>query len=133
MKLPFRSGKGKGTPVKAAPARASTTKPLARLSLRSQMLLLMLAGLLLAVLPPLVVYMQTEFQLRGAGQRHAEQVAGLLAGGIRQWVEQQALTAERAVTDPELARLMEQGDEAARATQAEQLAGRVPTAVRVRL
>ncbi|HED52337.1 MAG TPA: phosphomannomutase/phosphoglucomutase [Gammaproteobacteria bacterium] len=97
------------------------------------MLLLMLAGALLVSLPPLVIYMQTEFQLREAGQRQAEQVAGLLAGGVQQWLEDRAMTAERAVRVPELARIMEQGDKSVLATQAEQLAALFPDAVRVRL
>lgn len=123
MKLPFRSGKAREKPVKAA----------RHLSLRSQMLLLIIAGVLLAALPPLVVYLQTEYRLREAGQRHAEQAAGLLAGSIRQWVRGQAAMAERAVKNPELARLLEQGNKSAVATEAEQLAGLFPTAVRVRL
>ncbi|VAW81378.1 Phosphoglucomutase @ Phosphomannomutase, partial [hydrothermal vent metagenome] len=131
MKLPFRSGKGKS--VKTAPTKTSATKAPARLSLRSQMLLLMLAGALLVSLPPLVVYMQTEFQLREAGRQQAEQVAGLLAGGTRQWIEDRATSAERTVKVPALARLMEQGDESTLATRAEQLAALFPDAVRVRL
>ncbi|TCK17118.1 phosphomannomutase [Thiogranum longum] len=133
MKLPFRSEKGKDKPVKAATAKESGTKSAVSLGLRSQMLLLMLVGVLLAALPPLVVYMQTEFQLRDAGQQHAEQVAGLVAGDVRQWVKTQAAMAERAVNSPELARIMEQGDESAISAQAEQLTGLFPAAVRVRL
>ena len=133
MKLPFRSGKDKTRPVKAATAKEPTSKIIKRLSLRNQMLLLLLAGILLAALPPLVVYLQTEYRLREAAQQHTEQVAGLLAGSVRQWVVDQANTAERAVKNPELARLMEQGDESSLATEAEQLSGLFPTAVRVRL
>ena len=133
MKLPFRSEKGKDKPVKAAAAKDAGRKKLAKLSLRSQMLLLMLAGVLLAALPPLVVYMQTEFLLRDAGRQNAEQVAGLLAGDVQQWIDGQAAMVERAVNSPDLARLMEQGDETAIARQAEQLSGLFPAAVRVRL
>jgi len=134
MKLPFRSGKDKEKPAKASPANhGSANKSTRSLSLRSQMLLLIIVGTLLAALPPLVVYLQTEYRLREAGQQNAEQVAGLLASSVRQWVSGQAATAERAVKNPELARVMEQGDETAMATEAEQLAGLFPTAVRVRL
>ncbi len=133
MKLPFRSGKGKDKPVKAAPASESSGKTVRHLSLRSQMLLLMIAGVLLAALPPLVVYLQTEYQLRSAGQQHAQQVSSLLAGSIRQWVTEQASKAERVVKTPELARLVGKGDAQAMATEAEKLTGLFPTAVRVRL
>ncbi|VAW80125.1 Phosphoglucomutase @ Phosphomannomutase [hydrothermal vent metagenome] len=132
MKLPFFSGKGKDKPAKPA-KKGSASKIVAPLSLRSQMLLLMLTGTLLVALPPLVVYLQTEYKLREAGQQNAEQVAGLLGGSVRQWVTGQAATAERVIRDPELARLMEQGDKALLATRAEQLSGLFPTAVRVRL
>ncbi len=133
MKLPFRSGEGKDKPVKAAPASESRGKAVRRLSLRSQMVLLVIAGVLLAALPPLVVYLQTEYQLRSAGQQHAQQVSGLLAGSIRQWVTEQAGKAEHVARTPELARLVEKGDVSAMAARAEKLTGLFPTAVRVRL
>ncbi len=133
MKLPFLSGKGKDKPVKAAAAKGSPNKTARPLSLRSQTLLLMITGALLVALPPLVVTLQTEFKLREAGQQNAQQVAGLLAVSVRQWVNGRAATAERAARNPELGRLMEQGDKALLAARAEQLAGLFPTAVRVRL
>ncbi len=133
MKLPFLSGKDKGKSAKTVPAGEPASKTAKRLSLRSQMLLLLLAGALLTAIPPLAVYVQTEVTLREAGQRHAEQVSGLLAGVVGQWVAAQAATAERAVKNPELARLMEQDDASARDAAAERLTGLFPTAVRVRL
>ncbi len=132
MKLPFRSEKGKDKPVKVVPAKKSG-KTAVSLGLRGQMLLLMLAGALLAALPPLVVYLQTEFQLRDAGRQHAQQISGLLAGEVRLWVEAQAGMAEHAANSPELARIMASGDESAIASRAELLSGLFPTAVRVRL
>ncbi len=133
MKLPFLSGRKKDKPARPAPADAAAGGSAKRLSLRSQMLLLLLTGALLAAVPPLVVYLQTGSTLRDAGQSHAEQVSGLLAGVVGQWVAAQAETAGRAVRNPELGRLMARGDASARAAAAERLSGLFPAAVRVRL
>jgi phosphomannomutase/phosphoglucomutase len=131
MKLPFRSGKEKQTRVK--PARDASAAAPSHLSLRSQMLLLMLVGVLLVVVPPAVVYLQTALELKAAEQQQSELSARMFAGSYRQWVDRQAATAELVSKDPQLARLLTDGTEEELTARAESLAYLFPSSVRVRL
>jgi phosphomannomutase/phosphoglucomutase len=131
MKLPFGSGKNKPASVKNA--SPETASPANSFSLRSQMLLLVVLGALLIAVPPAVVYLQTVLELKSGEQRQAELGAALFASGYRQWVERQAETADLVVKDTQLARLLMDGDAAAREAKAASLAYLFPTAIRVRL
>jgi len=131
MKLPFRSGKEK--PARAKPARDPSAATSSRLSLRSQMLLLMLVGVLLIVVPPAVVYLQTVLELKAAEQNQSELTASMFAGSYRQWVDRQVATAELVSKDPQLARLLIAGTEGELTAKAESLAYLFPSSVRVRL
>jgi len=131
MKLPFRSDKEK--PARAKPARDTPAATSSRLSLRSQMLLLMLVGVLLIVVPPAVVYLQTVLELEAAEQNQSELTAGMFAGSYRQWVDRQVATAELVSKDPQLARLLTDGTEEELTAKAESLAYLFPSSVRVRL
>jgi phosphomannomutase/phosphoglucomutase len=131
MKLPFGAGKSK--PARARAAAPDSAVPAKSFSLRSQMLLLMIAGVLLIGAPPAVVYLQTVQQLEDSQQRQAELGAELFAGGYRQWVARQAAAAELAAADAELARQLLQEDAAAREQKAASLAILFPNAIRVRL
>ncbi len=131
MKLPFRPAKEKQ--ARARPAKDAPAATPGRFSLRSQMLLLILAGILLIVVPPAVVYLQTVLELRAAEQKQAELTASMFAGSYRQWVDRQAATAELVSKDPQLARLLTNGTEDELAAEAESLAYLFPSSVRVRL
>ncbi len=131
MKLPFRPGKDK--PAKARPAKSEPTSSTRTFSLRSQVLLLVVTGILLVAVPPVVVYLQTVLELRASEQKQADLSAALFASSYRQWVERQAATAELVSKDPQLARLMEDGDAEALEQKAASLAYLFPTSVRVRL
>lgn len=131
MKLPF--GSGKNQPAKSQPAKSETVQPSNTFSLRSQMLLLVVAGVLLVAVPPVVVYLQTVLELRASEQKQADLAARLFAGSFRQWVEHQVATAELVAKDPQLSRLMMEGDGGARAEKAASLAYLFPASVRVRL
>ena len=52
MKLPF--GSGKNQPAKSQSAKSESVQPSNAFSLRSQMLLLVVAGVLLVAVPPVV-------------------------------------------------------------------------------
>ena len=131
MKLPFRPGKDKS--AKARPAKSEPTSSTRTFSLRSQVLLLVVTGILLVAVPPVVVYLQTVLELRASEQKQADLSAALFASSYRQWVERQAATAELVSKDPQLARLMEDGDAEALEQKAASLAYLFPTSVRVRL
>jgi len=132
MKLPFQLGKEKQ--ARAKPARGSTPAAApGRFSLRSQMLLLILVGILLVVVPPALVYLQTVLELKSAEQKQSELSASMFAGSYRQWVDRQASTAELVSKDPQLARLLTDGDKEALNAKAESLAYLFPSSVRVRL
>jgi phosphomannomutase/phosphoglucomutase len=131
MKLPFRSGKEKPARVKTARGTSAATP--SRLSLRSQMLLLILVGVLLIVVPPAVVYLQTVLELEAAEQDQSDLSASMFAGSYRQWVDRQAATAELVSKDPQLARLLADGTEEELTARAESLAYLFPSSVRVRL
>ena len=62
MKLPLRSGKKKQAEAKPSKESSATT-PASRLSLRSQMITLLIVAMVLIVLPAVVVYLQTALQL----------------------------------------------------------------------
>ncbi len=131
MKLPFRSDKEK--PARAKPARDTSAATGSRLSLRSQMLLLMLVGVLLIVVPPAVVYLQTVLELKAAEQNQSELTASMFAGSYRQWVDRQVATTELVSKNPQLARLLTDGTEEELTAKAESLAYLFPSSVRVRL
>ncbi|MEA2080073.1 MAG: hypothetical protein U9P00_09490, partial [Pseudomonadota bacterium] len=132
MKLPFGSSKEKQAETK--PAReSSAATPASRLSLRSQMILLLLAAAMLIALPPVAVYLQTVLQLEAAEQKQSDLAAELFASGYRQWVDHQAATADRVSQDPQLGRLMVDGSEQEIADKAESLAYLFPSSIRVRL
>jgi len=131
MKLPFRSGKDKPAKVRSAKSEPAPSKK--SFSLRSQMILLVIAGALLIVLPPVMVYLQTVLELKAAEQKQADLAAALFASSYRQWVERQAATAELVAKDPQLARLMMEGDAHTREQKEASLAYLFPTSVRVRL
>jgi phosphomannomutase/phosphoglucomutase len=97
------------------------------------MVMLIVVGVLLVAVPPVVVYLQTVVKLDGAQRKQAELAANLFASDYRQWVASQVATAELAVKDPQLARLMMDGSEQERASRAESLAYLFPNAIRVRL
>ena len=105
MKLPF--GSGNETQAKAKTAgKSSAATPVSCLSLRSQMILLLVVAVLLIALPPVIVYLQTVLQLKAAAQKQSDLEAELFASGYRQWVDHQAATADRVSKDPQLGRLM---------------------------
>jgi phosphomannomutase/phosphoglucomutase len=97
------------------------------------MRMLIVAAVLLVGVPPTLVYMQTVLQLKVAQQKQAELAAALFASGFRQWVERQAATAELVAKDPQLARVLIDGDVQAREHKASSLAYLFPTSIRVRL
>ncbi|NHZ69998.1 MAG: phosphomannomutase/phosphoglucomutase, partial [Thermotogales bacterium] len=65
--------------------------------------------------------------------KQSELSASMFAGSYRQWVDRQASTAELVSKDPQLARLLTDGDKAALDARAESLAYLFPSSVRVRL
>jgi len=131
MKLPFGSGKNKPARVKSSSSESAS--PTKSFSLRSQMLLLIIVGLLLIAVPPAMVYLQTVLELKASEEKQAELGAALFASGYRHWVERQAATADLVVKDTQLARLLMEGDVQAREQKAASLAYLFPTAIRVRL
>ncbi len=131
MKLPFRSGKQQ--PTKSEPAKPVDTSSSASTSLGSQRLLLMIVGVLLITVAPFVVYLQTVLQLKDAEQKQAELTAVLFSTSYRHWVVSQVASAELVAQDPEIARLLSDGDEQAIERKLEALAYLFPTAIRVRL
>jgi len=132
MKLPF--GSGKETQAKAKPARkSSAATPVSCLSLRSQMILLLVVAALLIALPPVIVYLQTVLQLKAAAQKQSDLEAELFASGYRQWVDHQAATADRVSKDPQLGRLMVDASEQEIADKAESLTYLFPSSIRVQL
>ncbi len=131
MKLPFRSGNSQ--PAKAISSRPESASSAKKSSLRSQMLLLIIAGVLLVAVPPAMVYFQTVLELKGAEGRQAELAAALFTSSFRQWVERQGATADLVAKDPLLARVLMEGDAQAREQKAASLAYLFPTSIRVRL
>lgn len=131
MKLPFRPGKEK--PARISLNKVSAARASGLSSLRSQMIMLIALGAILTAVPAGVVYLQSEKKLDAAQRTQAELAANLFASDYRQWVASQVTAAELAVKDPQLARLMTEGSEAARASRAESLANLFPTSIRVRL
>jgi len=131
MKLAFRPGKGKQAETKSA--RKSAATPVTGLSLRSQMILLLVVATMLIALPPTLVYLQTVPKLEAAVRKQSDLTAELFASGYRQWVDYQAATADRVSKDPQLARLMVDGSEQEIADKAESLAYLFPSSIRVRL
>ncbi len=131
MKLPFLSGKQQ--PTKSDPAKPDSASSPASTSLGSQKLLLMITGVLLIAIAPLVVYLQTVLQLKAAEQEQAELAAALFSTSYRQWVATQVATAEMVTKDPEIARLMSNGDGQAIEQKIDELAYLFPSAIRVRL
>ncbi len=131
MKLPF--GLGKSKPARSDNAGAQSTAALKGLSLRNQLRLLSLAGVLLIALPPILVYLQTTQQLRYGEDAQAELTARLYAVGVMQWVGHQSAVAARALKDPQLSAVMAAANPQEREQKAEQLRGLFPQAIRVRL
>ena len=132
MKLVSRSGKKKRAETRAARA-SSATAPVSRLSLHSQMILLLVVAAILIVLPATLLYLQAILQLKAATQKQSDMAAQLFAGDYRQWVDYQAASADRVSRAPQLGRLMAGGSEQQIADKAESLAYLFPSAVRVRL
>ena len=132
MKLAFRSAKEKQAETKTA-RESSATTAVSGLSLRSQMILLLVVAAMLIALPPVLVYLQTVPQLEAAARKQSDLTAELYASGYRQWVDHQAATADRVSQDPQLARLMVDGSELEIADKAESLAYLFPSSIRVRL
>jgi phosphomannomutase/phosphoglucomutase len=132
MKLPFGSGKEKQAKARLA-RESSTVTPASRLSLRSQMILLLVAAAMLIALPPVVVYLQTVLQLKAATQKQSDLSARLFGSAYRQWVDHQAASADRVSKAPQLGRLMVDASEQQIADKAESLAYLFPSSIRVRL
>jgi phosphomannomutase/phosphoglucomutase len=97
------------------------------------MLLLIIAGVLLVGVPPTMVYLQTVLELKSAEHKQAELAAALFTSSFRQWVERQEATADLVAKDPQLARVLMEGDAQAREQKASSLAYLFPTSIRVRL
>ncbi len=131
MKLPFRSGSDNQGEVPSV--REPSAARHGQLSLRSQAIVLLVAGILLIAAPAAVVYRQTAQQLQVMQQQHAELVADLFASAVAQWLDNQVATAELVAKDPQLARIMMDGSEAERSAKAEELAYLFPASIRVRL
>ena len=131
MKLPFRSGNNKQGEVSSAPEPSAARH--GQVSLRSQAISLLVAGMLLIAVPAAVVYLQTAQQLRATQRQHAELVADLFASAVAQWLDNQVSAAELVAKDPQLARTMMDGSEAERSAKAEELAYLFPASIRVRL
>ncbi len=131
MKLPFRSGKSQ--PAKAKSSRPESAPSSKTSSLRTQMLLLIVAGVLLIGVAPITVYLQTVLELKDAEQKQAELAAALFTSSFHQWIERQGATSELVAKDPQLARVFMEGDAQAREQKASSLAHLFPTSIRVRL
>jgi phosphomannomutase/phosphoglucomutase len=131
MKPPFRSAKDKQGEAPSVP-EASAPRP-RQVSLRSQAVVLLVAGMLLIAAPAAVVYLQTAPQLHDMQQKHAELMADLSASAVGQWLNNQVATAELVAKDPEIAGIMMDGSEAERSAKAEDLAYLFPASIRVRL
>jgi phosphomannomutase/phosphoglucomutase len=97
------------------------------------MLLLIVAGVLLVGVPPVLVYLQTVLEVRDAEHKQAELAAALFTSSFRQWIQRQEATAELVAKDPQLARVLLEGDAQAREQKAASLAYLFPGAIRVRL
>ncbi|MDT8386077.1 MAG: phosphomannomutase/phosphoglucomutase [Thiogranum sp.] len=97
------------------------------------MLMLLVAGGVSVLIPPALLYMQAVDEFQNLAQKHAELTATLFANDYARWVGDQVQTAELAVKDPQLARVMESGSDAEKAAQAEALAYLFPASIRVRL
>ncbi|WP_455235216.1 phosphomannomutase/phosphoglucomutase [Thiogranum longum] len=132
MKLPLRSGKNKQAEAKPSKESSATT-PASRLSLRSQMITLLLVAMVLIVLPAVIVYLQTALQLKASAQKQSDLAAELFASGYRQWVANQAAVADMVSRNPGLGRLMVDGQKQQITDKAESLAYLFPSSIRVRL
>ena len=131
MKSPFRSGKSQ--PAKAKSSRPESAPSSKTSSLRTQMLLLIVAGVLLIGVAPITVYLQTVLELKDAEQKQAELAAALFTSSFQQWIERQGATSELVAKDPQLARVLMEGNAQAREQKASSLAHLFPTSIRVRL
>jgi len=132
MKLAFRSGKEKRAAPKTA-RESSATEPAGRLSLRRQMILLLVVAAMSIALPAVILYVQSMLQLKAASQKQSDLAARLFAADYRQWVEHQAATAERVSKDPQLGRLMVDASAQEIADKAASLAYLFPSSIHVRL
>ena len=132
MKLAFLPGKEKQAKPNSA-RKTSAKTAVSRLSLRSQMILLLVVAAVLSALPAVIVYLQTVPKLKSATHKQSELQAESLANVYRQWVAQQAAIADLAVENPQLGRLMVEASEQEIAEKAESLADLFPSSVRVRL
>jgi phosphomannomutase/phosphoglucomutase len=131
MKLPFQSNKKKQS--KSQPAADSPSISPTRFSLNSQMLLLMVVGVLMVAIPPTVIYVQSVLKLKAARQAQSEFAAETIASSLRQWVDHQIATAELVVEDPQVVRTMKEDADRERTRKADSLAYFFPSALRVRL
>ncbi len=132
MKLPFRSGKEQRSRPEAQKSVTANRRQ-HRSSLRGSMLMLLFAGGVFVLVPPALLYMQAVNEFQNLAQKQAELTARLFANDYTRWVDDQVQTAELAVKDPQLARIMESGSDAERAVQAEALGYLFPASIRVRL
>ncbi len=131
MKLPFRAGKTQQQPARAV-ARG-VTPATGSISLRSQLLLLLLAGVLLIALVPVAGYLTTVLRLQAADDRYSQLIAVSVATSYRQWLEYQAVAADRVVADPRVIKLLQKGSPADLQAAGKGLKRLFPGAMRVRL
>lgn len=127
MKFSIPSLKKK--PRGAAPER----RPGGGTSLKGVGVGLFLVLLPLLLLPAGALYWSAAASLQEADQRAARQAAEHFADRVTDWVAGQARTLERLAADPELARLLEDGDAAAWTERERALGLLFPQAIRVRL
>jgi len=104
-----------------------------QLSIRTQILLLVLFALLLLPVPPLVMGWRMAGDLAAFADEQAQTSAQMFATGVANWVERQIGTAELVAKDGEIANLLQNGDSEALDQKARSLGYLFPESIRVRL
>ena len=104
-----------------------------RLSIRSQILLLVLFAMLLIPVPPLVMGWRLGGDLETFADQQAQTTAQMFASGLENWVERQIATAELVAKDIDIVNLFQGGDQAALNEKARALGYLFPESIRVRL
>jgi phosphomannomutase/phosphoglucomutase len=131
MKLPFRAVKAsKQSSGNAAPVMQTVR---GSISLRNQILMLLLVGVLLIVLVPVASHLAAVLKLQVAADRYAQLMAHSIATSYRQWLEYQVAGADLVVADPAISGVLDSGNPAELLAQAKDLEHLFPGAIRVRL
>ena len=131
MKLPFRFGKSSN--ASPAPEKQAAPAAGAALSLRTSFMSLAVVAVVLAVVPPAVLFWQAAAELEAADQQQAALSAQLYSSGFVQWVERQVTTAELVAKDPDIADILQNGTAGELEDKAASLGYLFPDSIRVRL